>query len=198
MLNSSISSRPKFSCGFCRVLNRPSSHTSIAGSFAIATTRSRKLPMHIWRIVSTCPCCFAGSSSALRRHQARGVACAVRAGHLRIGRGEVVVPEERHLLLERPRAVDHPEEPALAGVADDGVRRERAARRHARVARRPDERVDVIVELLVVDERLDGGRSPELAIEAELLRARAETRPSQEMSDRLVDRGHLWRLRLHV
>ena len=60
------------------------------------------------------------------------------------------------------------------------------------------EGVDVIVELLIVDERLDGGRTPDLAIEAELLRARAETGPTQEMSDRLVDRGHLWRLRLHV
>ena len=65
MLNSSISSRPKFSCGFCLVLNRPSSHTSIAGSFAMATTRSRKLPMHHARIVSICPCSFAGSSPDL-------------------------------------------------------------------------------------------------------------------------------------
>ena len=48
------------------------------------------------------------------------------AGDLAVGGGEVVVPEERHLLLERALRVHHPEQPALAGVGDV-VRRLKAA-----------------------------------------------------------------------
>ena len=49
----------------------------------------------------------------LRRHVARAFGGAVRARDLVVAGGEVVVPEERHLLLERTVAVDHPEQPAL-------------------------------------------------------------------------------------
>ena len=44
IVNSSITSRAKFSCGVPRTLSRPSSHTSIAGSRATDTSRSWKLP----------------------------------------------------------------------------------------------------------------------------------------------------------
>src|SRR5688572_28315265 len=36
--------------------------------------------------------------------------------HLAVGGGEVVVPEQRHLLLQRPAGVHHPEQPALPGI----------------------------------------------------------------------------------
>ena len=52
---------------------------------------------------------------------------------LAVGRGEVVVPEERHLLLERPPRMDHPEQPPLPGVRDVGAGQELAARGDADV-----------------------------------------------------------------
>ena len=42
IVNSSMTSRAKFSCGRARMFERPSSHTSIAGSLATSTRRSRK------------------------------------------------------------------------------------------------------------------------------------------------------------
>ena len=50
--------------------------------------------------------------------------CLCRAGigvQLAVGGGEVVVPEERHLLLQWTARMDHPEQPALARVVDVDV-----------------------------------------------------------------------------
>ena len=46
------------------------------------------------------------------------------AGQLAVGGGEVVVPEQRHLLLQRAPRMNHAEHPALARVVDVDVRRE--------------------------------------------------------------------------
>ena len=48
-----------------------------------------------------------------------------------------MVPEQRHLLLQRPTRVDHPEEPSLARVGDRRIGGELAAGGHARRARVP-------------------------------------------------------------
>ena len=48
-------------------------------------------------------------------------------GQLAVGGGEVVVPEQRHLLLQRAPRVDHAEHPALARVVDVDVWREEVA-----------------------------------------------------------------------
>ncbi len=57
----------------------------------------------------------------LRGHVARRFGRGRRARQLRVRRREVVVPEERHLLLERAVGVQHPEQPPLLRVGDDGV-----------------------------------------------------------------------------
>ena len=79
---------------------------------------------------------------------------------LRVGRREVVVPEERHLLLERTVAVHHPEQPSLPRVEDVGRGENGAvpARGDLDVARLADLRVDVVGNLLVVDEAVDRAR----------------------------------------
>jgi hypothetical protein len=57
-------SRAKFSWGLAFVFVRPSSHTSIAVSFAMFTSRSRKFPSALSRSISICPRTPAGSSDA--------------------------------------------------------------------------------------------------------------------------------------
>ena len=53
------------------------------------------------------------------------------AGDLAEPCGEVVVPEQRHLLLQRALGMDHAEDPALRRIGDPRVRLERTARGHA-------------------------------------------------------------------
>jgi hypothetical protein len=116
-------------------------------------------------------------------HCAGAVRGAEPARDLAVSGGEVVVPEERHLLLERPRAVDHAEDPPLPRVGDDGRRRELTARRHAHEARLPDIRVDVVGDLLVVDELVDGAEVAQLDVGANLGVGGAESRAAQQMLD---------------
>jgi hypothetical protein len=61
---------------------------------------------------------FAG----LEGHHARGLRASRDARDLRVRSGEVVVPEERHLLFQRPSRVQHPEQPSLPRVLDIEVR----------------------------------------------------------------------------
>src|SRR6185503_8971762 len=68
------------------------------------------------------------------RHQPRRVHAAVDARDLAHGRCEVVVPDERHLFLERCRRMHHPEEPALARVTDVAARSEWTGRGDVDVA----------------------------------------------------------------
>ena len=73
-------------------------------------------------------------------------------GQLAVGGGEVVVPEERHLLLQRTPRVHHAEHPALARVVDVDVGREQVACAHLRVVGPSDALVDVVGPPLVVDQ----------------------------------------------
>ena len=75
---------------------------------------------------------------------------------------EMAVPEQRHLLLERTRRMHHPEQPSLPGIVDVDVGRELTApRRHARVGRAADMRVDVVTLPGVVHQEGDDRREGE-------------------------------------
>ena len=81
------------------------------------------MPSAYWRNSSICPC---GPRST------PGLCASILApcnmpesfGQLAEAGGEVVVPEQRHLLLQRTPRVDHPEHPALTRIVDVDVRRE--------------------------------------------------------------------------
>jgi hypothetical protein len=77
--------------------------------------------------------------AGLVREQLRALQHARVVGQLAEAGGEVVVPEQRHLLLQRTPRVDHPEQPALTGIVDVDVGREEVAVRGVdlRVIRRP-------------------------------------------------------------
>jgi hypothetical protein len=94
----------------------------------------------------------------------------------------MVVPEERHLLLQRSLRVHHPKQPPLAGVLDVGVRRELApSRRHADMVNLPNPRVHVVGLPFVVDEVVDDRRN-RYCVELGEVRGRgAESRPPQQM-----------------
>ena len=74
---------------------------------------------------------------------------------LAVGRGEVVVPEQRHLFLQRSPRVDHAEHPALARIVDVDVGREEIFRRDLRMVGASDALIDVVGSALVVDEIVD-------------------------------------------
>ena len=107
------------------------------------SSRSRKLPSAYWRNSSIWPC---GPGSSPDFSAIIFVACSAAdgAGDLAVGRGEVVVPEQRHLLLQRALRVDHPEQPSLPRVLDVRVRRELTARRDADVGVLSDLPVHVV------------------------------------------------------
>jgi hypothetical protein len=62
--------------------------------------------------------------AGLERHHLGGLNGTHNPRHLAVCGGEVVVPEQRHLFLERTLRVHHPEQPALSRVLDAGIRRE--------------------------------------------------------------------------
>ena len=114
------------------------------------------------------------------------------AGDLRVGRGEMVVPEERHLLLERAAAVDQAEEPALARMRDVGPRLKSARCGDAGEPRSPDEIIHIVREACVVEQMGDRVREPEEA-EALVLRhillRRAKAGSPEEMVEFLAHWG---------
>ncbi len=120
----------------------------------------------------------------------RRLGAVVGAGDLRVGGGEVVVPEERHLLLEGALGVDHPEQPALAGVGDVEVRREGAAGGHADEAGLADLAVDVVRDLVEVHQQVDRAADPDFGIEIDLVRAAAEAGSPEEVLDLLFTSSH--------
>ena len=129
----------------------PSSQTSIAGSFAISIRIVLKFPSALSRSISIWPRTPAGSSDALAAMARVPFGRAERGRHLRIRGGEVVVPEERHLLLERPVGVHHPEEPALPGGVDSWRRaRTRPLIRVPAYPAWPIFAVDIVGDALVV------------------------------------------------
>ena len=82
-------------------------------------------------------------------HARREGAVADVVGDLRVGRREVVVPEERHLLLQRALRMHHPEQPALAGIENVVRRLEStpASSCHTDVARAADQTVHIVGDL---------------------------------------------------
>ncbi len=171
---------------------RPSSHTSIAGSFATSISRSRKFPSACSRKSSICPFVRLGIFVGLgREHPRREAAVADLAGDLRVGGGEVVVPEERHLLLQRALRVHHPEQPALPGI-EDVVRRLKAAAaaaRHPDISRPADERIHIVGNLGVVEKarhRRGIAGKRQARVRLDLFLAGAESGPPVEMVDLLL------------
>jgi uncharacterized NAD-dependent epimerase/dehydratase family protein len=70
---------------------------------------------------------------------------AERSIELAVRGGKVVVPEERHLLLQWPPRMDHAEQPALTRIFDVRVRLETSgAIEDGDVRRVPDIRVNVV------------------------------------------------------
>ena len=124
----------------------------------------------------------------LRRHQPRRVLAVHLAGDLRKTGGEVVVPEKRHLLLQRPVGMHHPEQQPLPRIIGHGVRRKLAARRGVDVAGLADVRIDRVGNAGVVDQPIDGLRVRQLRVRRELRAVAAEPRSPQQMFDQPV--GH--------
>jgi hypothetical protein len=144
-------SRPKFSCGRglrIRVAIEPEQHRRVLGDVEQEVTEisKRVVAEHFDLTADT-----AGILAWFRRHVARGFCGADKAGNLRVAGGEVVVPEERHLLLKRTIAMDHPEQPALSCLCDVRSWSEFAtARQH--VPRLPNLAVHIVGDALVLDE----------------------------------------------
>jgi hypothetical protein len=183
-------SRPKFSCGRCRVLVRPSSHTSMAGSLRHFHEQIAEAAQPLLAEGFDLPL-RARQLAFLERHHLGALDRAEGARQLAVGGGEVVVPEERHLLLERTARVDHAEQPALTRVLDVRVGRESTgARQDVDVGRVPDLAVYVvglIVHVHHVGERFERGHALEIR---QLRGARAEAGAPQKMSKVFVIDSH--------
>ncbi len=129
----------------------------------------------------------------LRREHPRRFFRARVVGDLRVGCREMVVPEERHLLLQRPATVHQPEQPALTGIGD--VRRglEAAARGHAHVPCRTDEVIDVVRDLGVVEEtagEVSKAQEPKARVLVDFFFSRTEARTAKEVLDFLFALPH--------
>jgi hypothetical protein len=109
---------------------------------------------------------------------------------LAVGSGEVVVPEQRHLLLQRPPRMDHAEHPALSCVVDIYVRREEIFRDYLRVIRTSDARVDVVRPAFVVDEVRHRRTRRHVAEDVDVLGADAESGATEQVVDFGVELRH--------
>ena len=183
-------SRAKFSCGRARDILpaiEPHEHRRIARDFNQQVAKvSEREPAEQLDLSGR-----ARQLALFERHHLGALHGAERTGDLAVAGGEVVVPEERHLLLQRTLRVHHPEQPALAGVLDVRVRRELApSRRHADMVNLPDLRVHVVGLSFVVDEVVDDRRDLRVAERGEVRGRRAESRPSQQMRHLPVLSGH--------
>ena len=156
MVNSSMISRAKFSFGEPLTLTPASRKASIAGSCAVATMSSRKSP------VARC-----AEGLVLAQHLAH-------VAHLVLAGGEMAVPEQRHLLLERALGVEHAVRPPV---------RDAARLEHARA--------QPVEEL--VDHRLERPVAGRLDLDAErragLFRELGGRRPARRKVRRDRDRG---------
>ena len=109
------------------------------------------MPSAYWRNSSICPCGPRSAPGFVREHLG-GLPFAGVGGQLAVGGGEVVVPEQRHLFLQRTPRVDHAEHPALARILDVDVWREEILGCDLRVVGTSDALIDVVGSALVVDE----------------------------------------------
>ena len=175
-------SRPKFSCGFALVLILPSSQMSVAGSCAtwhqqVAIAPERVLAEQLDLSLR------AAQHAGLRREHLRALLGTRIGGELAVGGGEVVVPEHRHLFLQRTPRVDHAEHPALARVVDVDVGREQIVRGHLHVVRPADALVHVVGPALVLDEMRHRRRRRHVAERLHVRRAGAEAGAAQQVID---------------
>ena len=158
MVNSSMISRAKFSCGRAFVFApaiQPHEHGGIFRHLdeQIAEVRKRVVAEELELAAQP-----RGMLDALRRHHPRRFRPSDASGNLAVRRGEVVVPEQRHLFLQRPPGIHHAEQPPLAGVVDDRGGRKRLARR--------EPRIDIVRNTAEIDELVDGGSDAPLAVAA--------------------------------
>ena len=98
----------------------------------------------------------------------------------------MVVPEERHLLLQRPPGMDHPEQPALPRVGDVLGWQKRATRGHTNQTWPPNQFVDIVFVLLIIDEVGDGRAKAHVGIGIDLRLTRAESSSAKEVFDLLL------------
>ena len=147
------------------------------------------MPSAYWRKSSIWPC---GPRSAPGLCASILAACVVAGvgGQLAVGGGEVVVPEQRHLLLQRAPRMNHAEQPALARVVDVDVRREQVARGHLRVVGPADALVDVVGPAFVVDEMRDRRRRRHVAEGLHVRRAGAESGATEQVIDVGIELRH--------
>ena len=110
---------------------------------------------------------------------------------LAVGGGEVVVPEQRHLLLQRTPRMNHAEQPALARVVDVDVGREEVLGGHLRVIRPSDARIDVVGPAFVVDEMRDRLGRRHVAEGLDVRGAGAESGAAKQVFDVWVELGHV-------
>ena len=105
----------------------------------------------------------------------------------------MVVPEQRHLLLQRALAVHHPEHPALTGIVDVVARVESAAaaRHHAQIGRIADVGVHVVGHPFEVDEPIDRRIQAEIGVGVHFVGTAAETGAPQQVLDLLFASCHV-------
>ena len=110
---------------------------------------------------------------------------AARAGGLRVGSREVVVPEQRHLLLQWTPGVDHAEEPALPRIVDHGLRLKGAARGNGNGSGLPNQVIDFVRHGLEVEQPPHSAGESEIGIEVYFLLARTEAGAAEQVLDQL-------------
>jgi hypothetical protein len=93
------------------------------------------------------------------------------------------VPEERHLLLQGPFRVHHPEQPALTRVLDIQIGREAGARGDRCVGGIADLRIDVIGLLFVIEQIVQNTRRRGPLERPKFGLAGAEAGPAQQVID---------------
>jgi hypothetical protein len=111
-------------------------------------------------------------------------------GQLAVGGGEVVVPEQRHLFLQRTPRVDHAEQPALARVLDVDIRRKEVFDGDLRMVGPSDARINVVGSTLVVNEIRDGSGRRHVAKNLGIGGTDAESGAAKQVIDLRVDLGH--------
>jgi hypothetical protein len=121
-VKSSITSRPKFSCGLALRVRPAVEEDEHRGVLRDSNEEIPELAEGHLANQLVVPLRTRGLT-ALVRHHLRADDRADRTGHLRVADAEVVVPEERHLLLQRAARVHHAEQPPLPRILDAGVRR---------------------------------------------------------------------------
>src|SRR5262249_14938678 len=109
---------------------------------------------------------------------------------LAVGGGEVVVPEQRHLFLQRAPRMNHAKQPALARVLDVDVRRKKIFGGYLRVVGPSDAAIDVVRPSFVGDEIRDRIGRRHVAEDFDVGGARAESGAAKQVIDFRVELRH--------